>query len=224
MSMLSFYWILSINSIFSILAITCNQSSVVKDRLIKQIEKQDSVSKEIPLNAQGKPIYSYQISKKKAQMLGLDSLEVGYDSIQIRIWFVYGMMEDQHVLSIKNSSQHWSAELITFSFEKGYDDKKEIVKRKNVQSILPKSGWSEFLKQLFNLKITTLPNMDNIPGIQWGGGDLTSFNFEIATENNYRFYSYESPKTYQDKFWQDKNVEEILKLIENELNFKRLQS
>ncbi len=67
----------------------------------------------------------------------------------------------------------------------------------------------------------TLPNMDDIPNYT-GGIDGCSYDVEIATKNNYRFYDYWEPETVNEKHWQAKNLVHILNLIEAEFEFKRL--
>ena len=43
-------------------------------------------------------------------------------------------------------------------------------------------------------------------------------NVEVATKNQYRFYGYWEPHEYQNKFWQAKNMADILNLFEQELS------
>jgi len=74
------------------------------------------------------------------------------------------------------------------------------------------------LTNLANLKIVTLPNMDNIPELVDMIDDGVDFNIEIASKYQYRFYSYHVPEQFQDKFWQAKNMTQIVKLIREELN------
>lgn len=63
----------------------------------------------------------------------------------------------------------------------------------------------------------TLPNQDDIKS--YGGGfDGRTYNVEVSTKNKYRFYGYWEPQEYQDKFWQAKNMTDILKLFETELD------
>ena len=81
----------------------------------------------------------------------------------------------------------------------------------------PRSGWQYFVKKLLDLKIVTLPSMVNIVGYE-DGKDGKTFNVEIASKKQYRYYTYWEPHEYQNKFWQAKNMEEILNLFKTELN------
>ena len=44
--------------------------------------------KEIPTFGDGKPDLFYRLSQQKAKQLKLENLENGYDSLQIRIWYM----------------------------------------------------------------------------------------------------------------------------------------
>jgi hypothetical protein len=85
-----------------------------------------------------------------------------------------------------------------------------------VKQVTPKSGWAAFSRQLLNLKVLTLPNQFDIPNYG-GGNDGRTYNVEVATKNQYRFYGYWEPQEYRDKFWQAKNMADILSLFEQEL-------
>jgi hypothetical protein len=63
----------------------------------------------------------------------------------------------------------------------------------------------------------TLPNMDDIPGLQDGYRDGATYNIEVVTKKQYRFYGYHLPKEFADKSWQAKNMSGILGLVSSEL-------
>jgi hypothetical protein len=92
----------------------------------------------------------------------------------------------------------------------------EKVKIQKAETLNPKNGWDSFLNKLFALQITTLPNKDNIPGLEDGWTDGISYNVELATKKQYRFYGYHLPDKFQYKYWQAKNMVDILKLVETE--------
>jgi hypothetical protein len=69
---------------------------------------------------------------------------------------------------------------------------------------------------LLELKVLTLPHQFDVKG--YGGGlDGRTYNVEVATKDQYRFYGYWEPQYYQNKFWQAKNMADILRLLEKEL-------
>ncbi|MCO4294069.1 hypothetical protein NF867_14475 [Solitalea sp. MAHUQ-68] len=173
--------------------------------------------KEIPTWKNGEEDLFYKLTQQKVKQLKIDSLQSGYDSLQIRIWYDYSLMTLRKLLVIKRTNNTWTATSYTMTVDWNASDLTEIVKAKKIEILNPKNGWSSFLNKLFFLQITTLPNMDNIPGLQDGWTDGISYNVEVATKKQYRFYGYHLPDKFQDKYWQAKNMVKILKLVEIEL-------
>lgn len=99
----------------------------------------------------------------------------------------------------------------------------EKILSKNVYRKEPASGWDNFMKRLFDLQIMSLPDMSRVPGYEeLDGADGASYFIEFATKDKYRFYGYWEPAIFT-QFWEARNMEEILRLIEQELDFKRLK-
>jgi hypothetical protein len=186
--------------------------------LNSESNRRDTILKEIPINKNGKQSLYYKITKEKINELGLDSLESGYDSLQIRIWFDYSLAFKKHLIVLKRNSGVWHGEFYTYKYYLSTN----TIGEKSKNNVTPKSGWNHFVKELFGLKIISLPNGLEIPGLG-GGEDGASYNIEVATKNLYRYYSYWSPKSTENKFWQAKNMVQIIKLLEREFNFKRSQ-
>jgi hypothetical protein len=156
----------------------------------------------------------YTLAKTKQKQLGLDSLESGFDNLQIRIWYDYSLVKERKLVIITNKNSSWSATV--YNLQVNWDGQTETILSKEVRNVIPKSGWSDFSKKLLSFKVLTLPNMYDIQGYG-GGDDGRTYNVEVATKNQYRFYGYWKPQQYQDKFCQAKNMAEILKLLEQEL-------
>jgi len=168
-------------------------------------------TKEIPAYTDSTVIYSYKIKQQDEKKLGLDKLELGFDSLQIRIWHGHSLMTPQYLHVIKRTSEKWEA----FQYKIDYKDDSSTVK---VTPLSPNSGWDNFIQKLLNLKVTTLPNMTDIPHLVDDWEDGTYCNIEIATKKAYRFYCYHQASEFSNQFWQAKNVVEILKLISQELH------
>jgi hypothetical protein len=212
--------------LFIIIPLACfkilfSSYNVRPNNIIKQInlsqQQSDTVAKEIPIDGHGKPGLPYLLAKQKATQLGLDSLELGYDSLQIRIWFDYSLAKTKHLVIIKRSQGKWSCQLFTMQALYNASKNTETVLAKDKKNILPKSGWETFTKALFGLGITTLPNRTE------SGMDGVSYNVEVATKHLYRFYEYWSPETTENKSLESKNMVKIIELLENECSFKRSQ-
>jgi hypothetical protein len=185
-------------------------------------DKVDTVVKDIPLDKNGKVVASYKYKNEIVSKLKIDTLENGFDSIQIRIWYGYAFKDTAQLVIVKNRNDKWSADLYTLlpSFNKNRNAIESINSLVLIKE--PKSGWIKFMKELFDLQIMTLPDMDKIaPNIVIADGD--GVVVEVSTKNQYRFYHYLEPSSIQDKLPQAKRMENILQHIEKELDFKRLR-
>ena len=156
----------------------------------------------------------YNLAKAKQKQLGLDSLENGYENLQIRVWYDFALVRERRLVVLTNKDTNWTATV--YYLQVNWDGQTETILSKKIKQVIPKSGWTYFSKKLLDLKILTLPNQNEVPG--YGGGfDGRTYNVEIATKNQYRFYGYWEPQEYKDKFWQAKNMADILALFQTEL-------
>lgn len=152
----------------------------------------------------------------KPEKFGLKKISTGVDSIQIRIWYSHAFATFIPVLTIEKAEGAWRAALRTVILD--FQNDSAVVKRIKIKTLTPKFGWPHFLKKLDSLKIYTLPDMHTIPNVEDGYTDGSSYSFEIAKAKFYRTYNYHLPDNFQNKFWQAKNVVEILKEIEVEFD------
>ena len=156
----------------------------------------------------------YELAKSKQEQLGLDSLENGFENLQIRVWYDFALVRERKLVIITNKDTTWTATV--YDLQVDWDGRTETILSKKIRQVTPKSGWAHFSKKLLDLKVLTLPNQFDIPN--YGGGhDGRTYNVEVATKNQYRFYGYWEPQEYQDKFWQAKNMTSILSWFEDEL-------
>jgi len=184
--------------------------------------QEKNIKKEIPLTKKGQPNYFYKLYKYEANQLKLDSLEPGYDSLQIRIWYDYGLLDTQNVIVIKGGNGQWSAELLTLGFNANDSSYLRTPILKERITKVPASGWPSFIKELIELNITRLPDQGKVPGYKdILGADGVSYSVEVATKNEYRFYSYWQPDTYKKAYKEAMNMESALEFLEKELSFKR---
>ncbi len=163
--------------------------------------------REVPIR-KGQEDFFYQNINKEANLLQLDSLETGYDSLQIRIWLGHSMASIKHVVILKLKDQEWKGQLVTFNQET-----ENTVSSKKVKTIYPNSGWNNLIDSLHELGIVTLLHETDISGYSGRGTDGITYVFEIATLKKYRAYSYSNPKRMTN-FWQARNVLKIADLLE----------
>lgn len=135
--------------------------------------------------------------------------------IEIRIWGNPWVRGYPKVFTLKNSAQQWFAEkrMITKAdFDKSRLIPLEIKQEKFKR---PKSGWNKFLNELFELDILTISDRERQTG---DAMDENSFIIEIYTSNKVR--RYRSVGGYSTDTEEHKKVGKILKLIEENFNFK----
>ena len=155
---------------------------------------------------------------KTAFALHLDSLETGYDSLQLRIWLGHALARIGHVVILKCKDHKWKGQLVIFSKGAGH-----VGSLKEKREIYPASGWPVLIDSLYKLKITTIPHETEIAGYNGAGGtDGISYDFEIVTSKNYRAYSYSNPGE-QTNFWQAANIIQIANFLEKEFNFQYIK-
>jgi len=203
-------------------SINCN-SLLNKEKKIKKLTHEEVIVN-IPLNNAGDTSLFYKTKTKLADELKLESLEKGYNSLQIRIWLGYGTLIKQQLIIIKQEENNWSGNIIVMTMKEDSKNDQQLIAKKTIKKVTPRSGWENLIKKLTELNIFTLPNCDDIKGMNTAGGDLNVYKFEIATPKLYRFYYYIQPDLYVDEFIEARKVEEILKVLEIELNFKMLQN
>jgi hypothetical protein len=172
---------------------------------------------EIPTNKTGKRVggldYNYLSTKPYAHILRLDSLELGFTTLQIRIWLGHSMALKKHIVILKLVDTHWSGQLITLD-RSGHNETYSIKK------INPKNGWKNFAEKVNSLGIINLPNSEELLNYNGCGFDGIDYKFEIATPNRYCFYYYCNPSENMSEFWQAKNVMTFAELLEDQFNFE----
>lgn len=183
----------------------------------QQNKSKYSMEIDIPKNRNGEPVPDYRIIKEFQMRVGLDSLEKGYDSLQIRIWGGHSQALQFFLVKISRTKKEWHGELITLNYMIDPESPTFRYRDKLSRTVTPRSGWEAFEKKLFDLQITSLPDMSQL-GYE-GGEDGTSYMVELATSKYYRFYSYWSPEVYQNKYPAAKSMKSITQLLQAELGF-----
>ena len=199
--------------LFPVLIIFNQCSEKIEPRYVNK-EIPSNFLREIPVETtggrRGQEDYFYKIVNKNSYNFGLDSLEGGFDSLQVRVWLGHSMSSEKNVIIFKFSKRKWVAQLVTFFQNPDGDSLKSIVK------VYPKSGWESLTDSLFKLKILTLPNGADVIGS--GGADGIGYDFEVSTTTMYRFYRYANPDN-SPNVWQAENVIKIANLLESEFGF-----
>lgn len=195
----------------------CSCTDISETRHVNRTIAPDFI-REVPVIKEGRlkgredPFYEY--INKDAFALQLDSLEAGYDSLQLRIWLGHSMAKVKHVVILKFKDRKWKGQLVSFGNETEHNDP-----GKKTSELYPISGWGVLIDSLYKLKIVTLPHETEIAGYSIGGTDGISYDVEIATSKRYRVYRYSNPED-NTNFWQAENILKIATLLEKEFSFQ----
>lgn len=181
----------------------------------------DTIIKDIPRSRKGMEPAYYKNKPQIERAMGLNSIENGFDSIELRLWYGYSIDDSSQLVVLKKGkNQKWISELCNFKYK--YDERNNILTSigKVCFDRTPKSGWDHFTRKLFDLEITDLPDAGKLPGYI-DATDGGSIIIEVATSKLYRIYAYQLPSVNQEKFIQAKKMVDILRLIEEEFDFRR---
>lgn len=194
--------------------------NVYAAKLVSQLNVTDTFLFNFPLENGQFDTIAMSYLRWQEGSLKLPSLQKGFDSLQIRIWYGCDMSGDRLVRLI-HDGKNWKAELSELIKEGGGNEGEakltDISFSRTIQTRSPESGWIKFIDSLFKLKILTLPNEYDIPNFDLQlPTDGCGVGIEIATKNAYRCYAYRNPDIYD--YWQTKNVVQILKLLSAEFN------
>lgn len=166
---------------------------------------------------------AYFYIKNSEKWLGLQSIQKGVDSIQIRFSYGCSLMSEWMMIILRNENKKWEAEVLRI--ESHYSTEKQAydTMTSEMRSDKPQSGWKKFIDKFFDLKVLSIRDDkvvvakdDRMPV-----ADGCGIGIEIATKNVYRFYSYPDPAASPEKYWESANIDAIKKLLLEE--FKELK-
>jgi hypothetical protein len=141
--------------------------------------------------------YSYQDAKSIGKFLNLDSIENGYDSLQIRLWIYPALLNRRDLYLLKRAKGRWSAMHYVVAVESESEADRIRYILKDSATVAPMSGWNQFIETVYALDIITLPNMEQIPINDNIYDDGWNYSIELATKKFYRFYSSMSLKNFK---------------------------
>ena len=94
--------------ILSLLVTSSCETTVKKDEHIDQsVQRKEHIER-------------FPFIKYKQQKLGLDSIQAGFDSIQIRLWNVQGLYGHIQLTILKNDGIKWSSSLFQINIDSNY--------------------------------------------------------------------------------------------------------
>jgi hypothetical protein len=153
---------------------------------------------------------------------GLDTLENGYDSIQIRIWFGYAFLDTAQLFILKKGlKEGWSGALLTFIYKRNEVDS-SLYAKKQFLKLTPESGWDNAIQKLKAFGVMTLPDSDRIENYP-DNTDSDGITIEVATKSNYRVYAYYGVDIARKTVPEAQSIDEIQMFIQREFNFKKVR-
>lgn len=159
---------------------------------------------------------AFQNVREIYKQLKTPSLEGGFDSLQIRVFFDYSLAKKKHLFVIRRTDNKWEG--ILYEIKVDYIDtlNYDIVKGYVTKKIEPKSGWQHFIDELSKLKFRDI--VDTLPH----GTDGTSICVETATSDSYIYYDYWEPEDTKDTNTHSYNMNKIIELLKREFEFQPL--
>jgi hypothetical protein len=177
------------------------------------------------------PKHKYEAStllsgvRATADSLGLDDLENGYDSLQIRIWFTY-RSDSEQVLIIKRNNGHWYGSFCLASYS--LTPMGDSISRYTIHFFKPilRQDWSDILDTLLKFNIMTLQDEEEVIGMdgiisksKTGNGSVI---IEIADRHKYKLYFYAAPANFKKQFKEAADICHMVEFLSNRLGIRYL--
>ena len=128
--------------------------------------------------------------KQVISNLALDSIDGGFNKLQIRVWLGHSLAKNRDLVIIKQKDLGWYADIYEFTLDyNGESEQSSKFKAVSVRNdVYPKSGWEVFLTHLNTLKVfESLQQADVQIHRGCGGADGMGYYFELASPTVYRF-------------------------------------
>lgn len=162
--------------------------------------------KEVPRYNTGKPSSYYTSIRQYEKKLNLDTIENGFDSLQIRIWYHYPKFRTpKNIFIMKRENNKWTTLLYSYDND-------------TLKALSSKTDMNSVVKQILENDILTLPNMADIKGLHDNWVDGESYTVEVSDKKHYRLYNYHMPEEFKKSYKEAKTMVIILELIQKEFN------
>lgn len=164
----------------------------------------------------------YQDYERIPNYLELTSLMHRFDSIIVRLWFVYGNNDSTQLVVLRKGNWGWAAESSFFTYQID-DSHRSTLSIDDPKRMEPKSGWDFFIDSLLKLHIMALPDMHKSLGHPKTATDDDVIVEVSSKKTGYTIYRYRNPALAQGENKDAGRMEGIMELIETELGFRRLR-
>ncbi len=200
----------------SFIGICCNNDQN-KNPELKSIPN-DTVIMDIP-EWYSTSNFTQKMDKKLEALLKLESLQKGFDSLQIRVWIDCGN-KISSLIVLERERYQWNA--VFYSFNIYYNEKTGFeIRNLNTENRSPKSGWESFSKNLMETDIIDLPDHSKFSPKYNLPNDAYRILVEVGMLKKYRLYEYPELGLNSNIADGPGKLHQALKLIEREFNYKR---
>jgi hypothetical protein len=202
----------------AVLFLACRDHLKLHFESPESLKKTNGFAKEFPKIRTGEISIVVDDIKYAKHELNLTEIENGVDSAEIRIWYIYSRNDTAQLNIFQNRDGEWLGNAYNFIVEDEGDSTNYIIEEKI--DLIPLIGWERFMKRLLDLRITTLPHYNVIPGYkEVMHADIVLI--EVATKKFYRMYYYPVP-LLNTHIPEADNINQILQYIEKETKFNRI--
>lgn len=192
-------WIFILLSLFA-----CNQNKEMKSFVV-----------ELPNTSKThRPDIFYENKNKLCDELNLQRLEIGSDSFELRVWAHIEVVTGGQVLIIKKINHRWCC--LNYHYvetQTGYTPLEYRVDTIWIKKEQPKSNWLNFFAEIANEKIYALPSQEDISGFKSEVTDGITYCVEFANTERYRFYWYNCPEVYSNRYADCKHMANIINIF-----------
>ena len=142
---------------------------------------------EFPVRKRTELLFAEPINErvKEAKLVPLKVKRLDDNDLEFRVWVGFGKkpLEGFVISRIAEKWQGTYLESINDTIKPPY----------NKRLSPPKSGWEEFLNQVTDAGLLTLPDFSKLKGYEADGADGTSYVVEVKTNGIYQTYAYIQP-------------------------------
>jgi hypothetical protein len=157
--------------------------------------------------------------KNLTKQLHLESLEKGFDSLVIRIWYVTGRGFNQ-MYELKYSKNVWSATHYPYIVAVPSKNNQYPIRHRESKALSFKSDPQLLFSKLKSFGIDTLHSTDNIE-MKDVVVDGIVYYFEVAERKLYNFYVANNPLTYGIKYKQAALSSSVINTLDKEFDISK---
>jgi hypothetical protein len=145
----------------------------------------------------------------RAEHFNMLPITKGVDSFELRLW-VSSMFRDQDLLVLSYNNGDWHSNKIKYFTGGDFSSSTQ-------EKINPDISAAALADSLKLIDLNSLISQNEIKGFKGMIADGVSYNFEIATKNNYRLLMYRCPELFTDAY--NKKVAALIHLLDKHFHF-----